>query len=210
LVDPEDVMAKMVYALTNPAKDDLVDAAEDWPGINAFSSIVAGKEMTATRPGHFFREDGSMPKTLSLSFTRPPGFEAMSVSEFAAMVSREVRAVETEARNRRALTGKRVLGRRAILDQDWRARPHSSEPRRERNPRVAAKQKWSRIEALLRNKDFVQTYRSRFSAFKQGIKDLFFPAGTYWLKRFASVACVPVADAAPAASLSLAIKPSAP
>jgi hypothetical protein len=91
LVDPEDIMAKMVYALTNPAKDDLVDAAEDWPGINAFVSIIAGKNMTATRPGHFFREDGPMPKSVTLSFTRPPGFEDLSACDFAAMVIREVR-----------------------------------------------------------------------------------------------------------------------
>jgi hypothetical protein len=44
------VRLEMVYALTNPAKDDLVDAAEDWPGINAFASITNGKDMTATPP----------------------------------------------------------------------------------------------------------------------------------------------------------------
>ena len=28
-----------------------------------------------------------------------------------------------------------------------------------------------------------------FNAFKAGVKDLLFPAGTYWLRRFAAVAC---------------------
>jgi hypothetical protein len=139
-----------------------------------------------------------MPTTVTLSFARPPGFEAMPAADSAATLTQNVRTLEAEAREQRKRTGRSVMGPTAILAQDSRARPRNPEPRRQRNRRVAAKQKWGRIEALLRNKDFVQAYRSRFAAFKQGIKDLLFPAGTYWLRRFASVPCTPVESAAPA------------
>ena len=110
-----------------------------------------------------------------------------SPQEISAMILGKLKA---DAEAKRQATGARVLGRRAILDQDWRDSPSSYEPRRELNPRVAAKNKWSRIEALQRARGFGNGYRSAFEAFRRGIKDVLFPAGTYWLRRFASVPIV--------------------
>jgi REP element-mobilizing transposase RayT len=59
LVDPDDVLEKMVYALANPVADHLVETAAKWPGVNAFATIVAGGTLQAHRPQHFFRADGS-------------------------------------------------------------------------------------------------------------------------------------------------------
>ena len=199
LVDPTDVLDKMVYALTNPVKDNLVASVTEWPGVNAFDTIVSGGSITAERPAHFFREDGPMPATVTLTFDRPSGFESMSHEEFAGTLRNRVEAAEADAETKRQATGARVMGRQAILDQDWRDSPSSHEPRRDLNPRVAAKNKWSRIEALQRNKDFGNGYRKAFEAFREGIKDVLFPAGTYWLRRFAAAICEPWPDASAAA-----------
>jgi putative transposase len=199
LVDPADVLDKMVYGLTNPCKDNLVARVTDWPGVNSFEAMLAGETLTATRPDHFFREDGPMPATVTLTFSRPPEFDGMSREEFAGMLRARVEAVEAEAEDRRRATGARVLGRQAILDQDWWDSPTSHEPRRELNPRVAAKDKWSRIEAVQRNKEFGNVYRRAFESFRKGIKDVLFPAGTYWLRRFAAAVCEPWPDACAAA-----------
>jgi putative transposase len=149
------------------------------------------------RPDHFFREDGRTPATVTLTFFRPQEFEGMPREEFAGMLRARVEA--SEAEDRRRATGARVLGRQAILDQDWRDRPSSCDPRRELNPRVAAKSNWSRIEALQRNKEFGNVYRRAFEAFRNGIKDVLFPAGTYWLRGFAAAVCEPWSDACAAA-----------
>jgi len=194
LVDRADVLDKMVYALTNPVKDNLVAKVTDWPGINAFESLVSGGSLTAVRPAHFFREDGPMPETVTLTFSRPPVFEVMSHKEFAGMLQNRVEAAEADAEAKRLATGTRILGRQAVLDQDWRDSPSSLEPRRELNPRVAAKNKWSRIEALQRNKHFGMSYRGAFEALRKGIKGVLFPAGTYWLRRFAAAICEPWPD----------------
>ena len=50
------------------------------------------------------------------------------------------------------------------------------------------------IEALQRNKDFGNGYRKAFEAFREGIKDVLFPAGTYWLRLFAAAMCEPWPD----------------
>jgi len=191
LVDRSDVLDKMVYALTNPVKDNLVAKVADWPGVNAFDAIVSGGSLTATRPDHFFREDGPMPASVTLTFNRPPEFKDIAQDEFVSLLRGRVEDVERDAEAKRQASGTHVLGRRGVLDQDWRDSPISQEPRRNLNPRVAAKDKWSRIEALRRNRAFGNSYRAAFEAFRRGIKDVFFPAGTYWLGRFAAAICEP-------------------
>jgi REP element-mobilizing transposase RayT len=196
LVEPADVFDKMVYALTNPVKDNLVAKVTDWPGFNSFDALVTGKSITAERPGHFFREDGPMPAKVTLTFSRPPGFESMSHEEFSDMLRRRVESAEVDAEAKRPAG---VFGRQAVLGQDWRDSPSSREPRRELNPRVAAKNKWGRIEALQRNKAFGNEYRLAFEAFRKGIKNVLFPAGTFWLRRFAAAVCEPWPAASAAA-----------
>ncbi|HTM46636.1 MAG TPA: transposase, partial [Polyangiaceae bacterium] len=61
LVGKEDVLSKMIYALSNPAKDHLVEKSTDWPGISSLPALLHGKELSAHRPKHFFRADGQMP-----------------------------------------------------------------------------------------------------------------------------------------------------
>jgi hypothetical protein len=57
------------------------------------------------------------------------------------------------------------------------------------NPRVAAKSKWARVEALLRNRGFVERYRDAFLGHMAGLANVVFPFGTYWMRKVAKVAC---------------------
>ena len=196
LVEPTDVIEKMVYALTNPVKDGLVDKAHHWPGVSALASILHGKPLVATRPNHFFREEGLMPEAVTLSFARPRGYEHVSPADFAALVTHRIRQVEESVAGDRQRAGWQVLGRRAVLGQRWSDRPGGREPRRGLNPRVAARSKWSRIEALLRNRRFRDAYIAARSHFIDGVRDVIFPAGTYWLRRFARANCAPCPSSA--------------
>jgi putative transposase len=192
LVDPSDAIEKMTYALTNPVKDGLVECAHHRPGVTSLEAILHGRPLTASRPVHFFREDGPMPETVTLSFARLPGFEGMTEREFAELVADRVRQAEETAFVARRDTGSSVLGRGAVLKQRWSDRPSTREPRRHLDPRVAARSKWSRIEALLRNRAFRDAYLAARATFVAGIRDVCFPAGTYWLRRFANAVCSPI------------------
>jgi putative transposase len=189
LAEPGDVLDKMTYALTNPVKDRLVERAHHWPGVTSLDATLRGRELTASRPKHFFREEGAMPETVSLSFCRPAGFKHLSAAAFAELVSARIRQAEESVLAERRRTGARVIGRRAILAQRCTDRPASREPRRNLNPRVAARNKWSRIEALLRNQAFGAAYAAARLAFISGLRDALFPSGTYWLRRFANAVC---------------------
>jgi len=73
-----------------------------------------------------------------------------------------------------------------VLQQPWRGRPTSFEARRNLRPRVAARSKWARIEALLRNRAFLVNYAAARAGWHEG-GTVMFPMGTYWLRRFANV-----------------------
>ncbi len=184
LADRAAVMDKLVYAATNAVKDGLVDLVRHWPGVNGLADLLANRALVIKRPRHFFDPDGDMPESVTLRFVIPDALG--DPDEFRAELRRRVAEVEALHAQRRARTGRRVLGRRAILRQDWAARPCSHEPRRGLRPRVAARNKWARIAALQRNRDFIDDYRETRKAWLAG-RAVTFPYGTYWLRRFANV-----------------------
>ncbi len=69
--------------------------------------------------------------------------------------------------------------------------PKSREPRRELNPRVAARSKWRRIEAIQRNNEFIAEYNKARGQWKDGDREVVFPLGTYALRIHANVRCAP-------------------
>ena len=189
LVDKEDVLDKMVYALTNPVKDHLVERAHHWPGVSSRRENLSGEPMLAERPRKFFRAQGGMPQKVRLELGRPPAYEHLTRAEFAALLEERITRAEKEAAEERRKRGIRVLGRAAVLAQSWQSSPQSIAPRRGLSPRVAAKSRWSRIEALQRLEAFVRAHRAAWQAWKGGVRDVLFPAGTYWLVHFAGVEC---------------------
>ena len=69
------------------------------------------------------------------------------------------------------------------------ARPKPGEPRRKLSPRIAARDKWKRIEALGRLVEFLRAYRIAWKARHAGKLDAVFPRGTYLLRVLHGVPC---------------------
>jgi len=184
-----DVLDKLVYAATNPVKDGLVERVHHWPGVNGLSALLNGRPLEARRPRQFFRPNGKMPEHVVLDLVIPP--ELGDPEEVRRELRDRVAAEERRIAEERRRNGKRVLGRRAILRQSWRDCPTSHEPRRGLRPRIAARSKWSRVEALRRCRVFLAAYRAARADWLAGRPTLF-PAGTYWLRRFAYVPIAPV------------------
>jgi hypothetical protein len=189
LVEPADILDKMVYTFTNPAAADLVNTIEEWPGANSFHASLFDEEIVITRPKHFFRSEGNLPPTVTLPISRPRGFENLSREEWAGLLNGSVRAKEAEHRERRRKGGIAILGRARILAQDPFDSPESFAPRFNLSPKVACKNKWARIEALSRNRGFWEKYRASFLSHMAGVANVIWPFGTYWMKRFGKVLC---------------------
>jgi putative transposase len=184
LVDREDVLRKAVYAATNPVKDLLVERVQQWPGVNTLSALVRGTTLKASLPRHFFRRGKAMPESVELKMALPP--ELGPSETFIAELSSRVGDVERAVLAERLSSGRSILGRRQVLRQKWNARPATSEPRRALSPRVAAHDKWRRIETLLEDRMWRRAYADARASWLEG-RPALFPTGTYWLRRFANV-----------------------
>jgi putative transposase len=182
------MIEKIVYTITNPVKDGLVERVADWPGVNGYHALMTGEPLRATRPKHFFAADGNMPEEVTLYLTIPP--ELGDREEILAEIRERVVAVEEAEARKRAATGRKVLGRNAVLRQSWRDTPMSRTPRRGLRPTIAARSLWKRLEAIQRRREFVAQYRHALLSTRAGIP-VPFPVGTYWLARFMGV---PVAN----------------
>jgi hypothetical protein len=183
----DDILDKMAYVLANPVVAGLVRRGAEWPGLWSSPAILGTGARLVKRPDHYFRKEGPTPSTVPLESSCPVGFD--SVEELRSRLTEELVRREDQAARDLAAKGRAFLGVRTVLAQNPLARPASVEPRRGLKPRVAARDKWKRIEAIGRLKSFLAAYREAWRAFKDGARGAIFPEGTYWLRVTCGVAC---------------------
>ncbi|SRR6266542_546741 len=176
---PEDVVAKAAYALANPVAAGLVRRGHDWPGLWSHPEQIDRGPIRIARPD-FFRAAGPMPETADLEITTPPGFE--TPEHFRERLIAALAVLEERAAINLASNGQVFLGIARVLAESPNTRPAAAEPRRQLSPRVSGRDKWKRIEALSRLKDFLTSYRLALQALRDGVRDVTFPSGTYWLR----------------------------
>jgi putative transposase len=180
LVSPGDVLDKAAYVLANPVAAGLVRSGRLWPGLWSPPEWIGGPAIEVRRPKHFFDPNGSLAETARLQLTPPADFSA---DEFRDRLSAAL--AERDA----AAPGP-FLGASRVLAQKPTGRPAQAEPRMTLNPRVAARDKWKRIEAIGRLVEFLRSYRSAWAARRSGERDVIFPFGTYQLRVVHAVPCV--------------------
>lgn len=192
LITPEDAFGKQIYSVTNPVKDQLVEKTRDWPGINSLDLQLCDKEITLKRPA-FFKNDGTMPETVKLRFTRPPGFEHLTARQWADKVTAAIQAEELKAEHVRIQRGgKKVLGRAAVLNANPFHVPDSKEERRRTlRPTIACKNPQLRRAAIARSKQWLADYNAALTAYRAGNKSALFPHGTWQLRIDTHVQCAP-------------------
>jgi hypothetical protein len=175
----------------------LVERVHHWPGVESLTAVDYNRPLTATKPVRFFDpENGDLPGVIELDFHRAPGFEHLSHAEYSKLLRDKVAEAEEKAATERREKGIKLLGRKAVLQQHWNAHPGTREPRRQLSPRIACKNPWARIEALQRNQAFIDQYRAAREKHLAG-REAIFPAGTWWLRRFAGVKCAELGATAP-------------
>lgn len=190
LAAPEDVIAKVIYTLGNPVKDHLVERAHQWPGASSRVATLEGRNLVARRPAHFFRQRGRMPEVVELQCVRPPMLDDMAVADYRSVIRAGLERAEVDAAAERKRTGRRVLGPQGVLAQDPEDRPSTDKTQSGLKPRIAARNGSDRVEAVRRSKEFRGEYEAARSTWLTGGKVLF-PVGTWWLRKYAAVVCVP-------------------
>jgi REP element-mobilizing transposase RayT len=184
------IIEKMVYVLVNPVAAGLVRRGRDWPGLWSDPRLMGAGPVPVARPPEFFRSGGRMPAEAQLELAPPPGFEHDDA--FADTLLRQLKVAEDREASRFSTEGRSFLGVARVLCQKPTARPAPGEPRRTMSPRVACRDKWKRIEALVRLAEFSRAYREALAAWMAGARETVFPAGTWLLRVQHGVRCAMV------------------
>jgi len=177
-----DIVSKVAYTLANPVAAGLVAAGHLWPGLWSKPEDF-GTTMRVRRPDHFFDKRGQQPEWEDLELRVPEGFR--SAADFRAQAQAELSRQEQVAREEHQV----FLGaQRALAQRPW-ARPRQAEPRRGISPRVAARDRWRRVELLQRLQSFLTDYAEALRIWREGKVEPVFPAGTYLMRVAHGVAC---------------------
>jgi len=189
LTDDDAIREKIGYALANPVVAGLVCRSELWPGVISTAGEIGAPPRSVRRPPEFFRTHGTqvLPAELPLALVVPPGAEHLALSEVRAQMAKSVAEHENHARQARG--ARSFLGRRAVLRQRVFERPGNDEPRFQCNPRVAGRDQSARTGAIERLRTFLAAYRHAWERFREGLRSVMFPAGTWKLKRELGVCC---------------------
>ena len=182
--EPEDTVSKIAYTMANAVQAGLVRHGHSWPGLRL---AWPQHPRTYQRPRHFFSDE--MPGEVVLELCRPPGYEDVADEELADMLQRAIDDAEDRARAEADLAGRRFLGRKAVLAQSRYGSPTTREPRFGMRPRIAARNKWRRIELIRRNRAWDDSYAAALSSWRQRDREALFPYGTYKMRVLHGARC---------------------
>jgi len=181
---PQAVIEKLAYVMANPVAAGLVARAAQWPGIRTTPEQLGRASFTAGRPDYYFDQDNPFwPKTATLELTMPA--LGMPDARLREQVQQELAALELAARADVAAKGWRVLGSERLTTLSPYDRARSWEPLRGRNPTFAVGrgQREAFFEAVLELRAFRRAYRVALEHWRQGLRSVLFPVGT-WLMRW--------------------------
>jgi hypothetical protein len=184
LVDDADVLEKMAYTISNPVTAGLVRSPFEWPGV---ISLRFAAPRAVEMPDVFFDDEGELDDDATLQFTRPD--VGLSDAAFDARLNDLIADRVRRARMDMLIRGLPFVGRNTVLRQPFFGTPRTPAPRRNANPRIAAKRTRARIDAIRRMLKFQRDYRDARLRWRDGDRDVVFPAGTYLLRVHSRVAC---------------------
>ena len=191
LTTGESILEKAVYCLANPVQAGLVACSKDWPGVVNRPDACVRRPEAVKRPKVFFSENGKMPAEVELVFHKPPGFEDQTDAEFARTLAEALHRREREVAGEMKRIGRSFKGSKAVSRQR-----HTARPRNKRgggiNPRVAGRRGEARVHALLSLRSFHDAYRKAWAQFRDGVRDVCFPEGTWRLRVHYAVRCHPI------------------
>lgn len=174
------IVEKLAYVMANPVAAGLVGRAREWPGVTTLPKDLGRAHWTAQRPDFFFDErNPGWPPIAALQLTIPE--TSATAQELYAEVEAELAALEREAKVELMQRRATVLGARRIRALSPFRRATSAEPLRERNPTFAVGRHCGEAfrEAVALLRAFRAAYREALRAWRNGVRRVVFPAGTY-------------------------------
>ena len=183
---PQAVVENIAYVMGNPSDAGAVYHAEDWPGIVTKLSDLGKGRFKAELPDVYFDKDNEQwPKEVTLKLEMPAGLEEHFDDPIEA-INQEYKRIQKEARRRMKDEGRSFMGVDKSLKVSPYKRSKSWEQLRSLNPTFAVGrgQPEAKKQAMLVLYKFRKAYRKALDQWKEGVRDVLFPLGTWWMKVF--------------------------
>jgi hypothetical protein len=179
LVTDEDIDDKIAYVVANPVAAGMVKQPEQWPGVLAWGE----RTQQVGRPDSYFREAGTCPERLTLSFERPRSIAGRPVGlrEWKERIAGAIALKVAEAHRKMHSGGKDFLGRAGVLAVSFIQSARSYEARFGVFPTFAAKARSVREELGRVETYFRKRYRAALQQWREGMRRVVFPVGTWWM-----------------------------
>jgi hypothetical protein len=181
---PSEVLDKVAYVLLNPVSAGLVRSPGRWPGALSTLETLRRGTIKAEHPGIWFKD--SAPKEVSLALTMPPCFSDRLgyLDTLGALLPNRLSQVRGELRRQgRGFLGPTRVRKTVVTDQ-----PSTKKPRFGSNPTFSALTRAAWRAAVQKLRAFRLAYREAYRAWRNGARDVAFPAGTWWVVRCAGAA----------------------
>jgi len=193
------IVEKIAYVLANPVTAGLVLRADEWPGATVRVDDLGRGMLRAKRPEVYLDpENPAWPEEASLPLTLPPNIEQDDARSFRDQVAAELLRLERKAHDAMWQKGRSVLGAKQVMAVSPYERATSFEPRCRCNPTFAVGR--DQDDMLPRAADMVKAfrgaYREALEYWRKGVRDVVFPAGTWWMRVFHSASAHNIAPAA--------------
>ncbi len=187
-VDDTSLEQQLLYAVTNPVKDGLVDRIAHWKGFSSYEQLATGRVETFTyldrTAWHRAGGEGSgksraaFTKTVTVEFSPIPSWEHLPDHKRQAQFRRLVRKEEQSCRAEREKEGRKEMGSEKLAKIDPRDRPKTKKPRT-RQPLCHA----SSVEAADEYKESWRSFLDLFlyasGMWLEGARDVEFPPGSF-------------------------------
>ena len=191
---PLSVVDKIGYTIANPVAAGAVRLAREWPGVTTRVDDMDRRILTIRRPERYFDDRGELPDVVELRIEVPP----VLIETFGEEESRRLL--------RTSITEHEEKAREAVRDKDWTflgggARAQDLTVQTSdgvRSPRLAesdVRDQGRRTDWVLRSGRRASGVSCRLPralrAWRAGVRDVVFPAGTWFMRVFHGAACAP-------------------
>jgi len=177
---------RLAYHLAHGVKEDLVARVTDWEGLHCAQELIDGVPLDGvwynrTLMGEANRgrkvDEDQLETHYTLKLAPLPCWKDLPLATRRQLVREIVDKIEIDAAERRAATGKGVVGMEAVGEQDPLTRPRGTKdsPR----PLVHAATKPARKAFETVHRGFVEMYREASKKLRQGDRNAVFPRWSF-------------------------------
>ena len=182
------------YTLANPVAAGAVRNAGEWPGFRTRIAHMDGHAVAYTRPLKYFSPHGTIPPSATLSMCVPEQLVAEhGTAEAKKLLDRVARDHEEGARREVFAKGWTNTCAKSCLRVSPFKRAKAYEVFGDRAPTFATKGsgKSGLFAAVRELRAFRAAYRTAFEAWRQGVRDVVFPYGTWLMHVVHGLPCLP-------------------